>query len=324
MSILQGSDTDKKLKNFYKRLDNSNENAKSKSEGDEHKYLEYFIHFWSFLCISEDELEDICIDTLKKSIKEKDYSLMQATMHFVNKTNILWNSDNGCDHSFMAYHIVQYLSSAEYNNLYRAFPKGLPLAANGHTMNVHAANLILCLLYGDAYNREKVVEKAQKYITSKQPKWDRAFVACLLGILEQDTELISEHLQVVCEMLSRTDVTAFEKLQCQFAYGILAIAYNNLPREKYELIRMPEYKNFDSEYADWLMKGEFAEESLIEFRKPYEILNTIISAPISNTIVHQPYLNENVSGRIKKQFFMDCGGMNDELIKYVMAYRGQI
>ncbi|MBR3105066.1 MAG: hypothetical protein IKH46_14785 [Lachnospiraceae bacterium] len=318
MSVLQASDLKQRLSKYYKRLDKFNETAKSKSEGDEYKYLKYFINFWSYSCASDEEIEALCIDTLKSSLKEKNYSLMQATMHFLNKTDLLWHSNNGCDHSYMAYHIVKYLSSAEYNNLYRAFPKGLSLAANGHTMNVHAANLILCLLYNDDYERDKVVEKARKYIISKQPRWDRAFVACILGTLEHDTELLSENLQVVCETLSKTDVTAFEKLQCQFAYGLLAIAYNNMPPEEFASIRLPEYKNFDPEYLKWLIKGEFTEENLIEFGKPYEILNTVISAPVSHTLVFQPYLNEDVPARQKKQFFMDCDKMNDELIQYVM------
>ena len=50
----------------------------------------------------------------------------------------------------------------------------------------------------------------------------------------------------------------------------------------------------------------------------YEFLNILMSAPISVTRVHQPYLNEDVPARQKKQFFMDCDSMNEELIHYVM------
>lgn len=75
-------------------------------------------------------------------------------MNFVNKSDLLWNSNNGCDHSYMAYHIVKYLSCAGYSDIYRAFPEGLPPAADWHTMNVHAADLILCILYKDAYDTE--------------------------------------------------------------------------------------------------------------------------------------------------------------------------
>ena len=319
MSLMKISETDKMLTEFYKRLVRFNDKARDKAEGDMHKYLENFLHGATFAMYSDSDLGNLCIDILKRSMKEKDYPLMQAVMNFMNKSNVLWNTQNGCDHSYMAYHIVNYLSSAEYENLYRAFPQGLPLASNGHTMNVHAANLILCLLYKYDYDRTAIEEKAKKYITSKQPKWDRAFVACLLGILEEDTDLISENIQVLCELLARTDVTSFEKLQCQFAYGMLAIAYNNLPQDKYKLIRMPEYKNFDLGYMKWLIEGIFTKESLIEFRKPCEILNIFMSSPISRTLIHQPYLNEDVSARQKKQFFMDCDRMNDELIQYVMT-----
>lgn len=48
-------------------------------------------------------------------------------MNFVNKADLLWNLHNGCDHSYMVYHIANYLSSAEYENLSRAFYKTLTL-----------------------------------------------------------------------------------------------------------------------------------------------------------------------------------------------------
>ena len=319
MSFLETSETEKKLAKYYKRLDGFNDKAIDKSEGDIHKYLGYFLNWATYATYSDTDIGNVCIDTLKKGVKEKDYPLMQATMNFMNKSNILWNLVSGYDHSYMAYHIVSYLSSAKYESLSRAFPRGLPLASNGYTMNVHAANLILCMLYKDDYDREMVVDKAKKYVVSKQSRWDRAFVDCLLGILEQDMNMVSENIQALCELFARTDVTGFEKLQCQFAYGMLVIAYHNLPADKYELIRMPEYKNFDPGYMKWLLRGEFVEEKLIEFRSPYELLNIFMSAPISVTRVHQPYLNKDVPARQKKQFFMDCDSMNEELIQYVMT-----
>ena len=66
-------------------------------------------------------------------------------------------------------------------------------------------------------------------------------------------------------------------------------------------------------------EGNFTKESLIEFRKPCEILNIFMSSLMSRTRIHQPYLNEDVSARQKKQFFMDCDRMIDELIWYVMT-----
>lgn len=55
----------------------------------------------------------------------------------------------------------------------------------------------------------------------------------------------------------------------------------------------------------------------IAFYSPYEVLNVAMTAPISHTLVHQPYLNEDVPARQKKQFFMDHDKMNEELIQYV-------
>lgn len=87
----------------------------------------------------------MCADELSKALAEKNYPLMRAIMYFADKSNILWNGKIGCDHSYLAYHMVKYLSSAEYPDIYRVFPEGLPPASNGHTMNINAANLILCI-----------------------------------------------------------------------------------------------------------------------------------------------------------------------------------
>lgn len=322
MAVLQIAENDPMLSEYYKRLDQFSRKAKEHAKGDEHQYLGYLINFWSVTNHSDKGLAEVCIDTLKKGIAGKDYALMQAVMNFVDKSDLLWQSANGCDHSYMAYHTVKYLSCAHYDNIYRAFPKGLPPASNGHTMNVHAANIILSLLYEDDYDREKTAAKAEKYILSKQPKWDRAFVGCLLGIMKQDTDLVSDSLQTLCALLARTDVSKFDKMQCQFAYGMLAIAYHILPQEKYTQIRMLEYGNFDPGYLNRLLKEEFSSESMPEYTEPYEIFNTVLSAPISVTKVHQPYLDSDGTAREKKQYYMDCDRMNNELIEYVMHHAG--
>ncbi len=74
----------------------------------------------------------------------------------------------------------------------------------------------------------------------------------------------------------------------------------------------------DSGYIEWLIKGNFTEERLIDYQKPNEIINTVISAPISKTVIHQPYINANVPAKQKKLFLIDCDSMNKELIKHVL------
>ena len=65
-------------------------------------------YFWNFLNCSEEDFLDPCAEELKKYLDMKDYPSIQAIMNFVNKSDLLWNSNNGCDHSYMAYHIVKF------------------------------------------------------------------------------------------------------------------------------------------------------------------------------------------------------------------------
>ncbi len=37
-----------------------------------------------------------------------------------------------------------------------------------------------------------------------------------------------------------------------------------MQKEKYKMIRCPKYKNFDAGYMNWLIKGEFTKERLID------------------------------------------------------------
>lgn len=75
MSFLETSETEKKLAKYYKRLDSFNNNAIDKAEGDIHKYLGYFLDWATYATYSDTDLGEVCIETLKKGMKEKDYPL---------------------------------------------------------------------------------------------------------------------------------------------------------------------------------------------------------------------------------------------------------
>ncbi|SKA66083.1 hypothetical protein SAMN02745111_01215 [Eubacterium uniforme] len=64
MSILNVSEIEKRLAKFYKRLDGFNEKAITRSEGDIYKYLVSILNGWSYICSSDSDFANLCIDAL--------------------------------------------------------------------------------------------------------------------------------------------------------------------------------------------------------------------------------------------------------------------
>lgn len=102
--------------------------------------------------------------------------------------------------------------------------------------------------------RKNTLEKVEKHINSKQPKWDRAFVACLLGVLQNDAETFSPNMQTLCDLHARIDISKFLKIHCVFAYGMWVFAKHNMSEEAFSKIKLPEHKTFDKDYLIILTK----------------------------------------------------------------------
>ena len=246
---------------------------------------------------------------------------MQQLFYTFNKRILTWNLSSGYDHCMAIYTMMPYLCCAEYDEIYRAFPSDLPISANGNTMLVNATALLQCILYKGKYEEAAVISKAEKYILSKSPKWDRAYVGCFLAIIKNDADMLSENLQLLCSNHTRQSISGFMKYHCQSAYGILVFAKKNLPQEIFERVKMPEHKTFNPGYMEWVFKEQFVRESIFDYKAPYEELNLVYEMPLPITKVHRPGLNsdnEFISSSAKKAYYMDEATMNDQVVEYVM------
>ena len=292
--------------------------ALEKSAEKSKEFYKTFIYGWSLSIYPEDN--DI-LSIFKKAEKSKDYSAMQQLFYTHNKRILTWNLSSGYDHCMAIYTMMPYLCCADYDEIYRAFPSDLPISTNGHSMMVNATALLQCILYKGKYDEENAIAKAEKYILTKNPKWDRAYVGCFLAIIKNDADMLSENLQILCNYHTRQSICGFMKYHCQSAYGILVFAKKNLPQEIFERVKMPEHKTFDPGYMEWVFNEQFVRESIFDYKAPYEELNIVYEMPLPITKVHRPYLNsdnEYMSSSAKKAYFMDEAAMNDQVVEYVM------
>ena len=292
--------------------------ALEESDKDGKEFHKTLIYGWSEESYPED---DDFLSIFKSAEKRKDYTAMQQLFYTFNKRILTWNLSSGYDHCMAIYTMMPYLCCAEYDEIYRAFPSDLPISANGNTMLVNATALLQCILYKGKYEEAAVIAKAEKYILSKSPKWDRAYVGCFLAIIKNDADMLSENLQLLCSNHTRQSISGFMKYHCQSAYGILDFAKKNLPQEIFERVKMPEHKTFNPGYMEWVFKEQFVRESIFDYKAPYEELNLVYEMPLPITKVHRPGLNsdnEFISSSAKKAYYMDEDAMNDQVVEYVM------
>lgn len=295
------------------------------------KFAKGSVEYYRELCYHVDielryDTQRVFEEWYTQAAKKKDFLMLQGVFYHESKIQMLPLWSSGYDHSARFPELLDLLACDEFENIYRVFPEGLPLAANGYSMYVKATNLILCMLYNKAdheiYNQEKVIEQAEKYIVTKQPAWDRAVAACVLSILKHDISVFSENLQKVCEGYSRTDTIKYRKLQCKCAYGLIVLAKHFLTEEEFMNIKYPEHKNFDKGYIDWFLSLEKIPKDLcFLYEGDLEEMNDILKMPIAITQINQPYLgtdNPYISARAKKDWYLDIKeGMLGEFCKEI-------
>lgn len=281
------------------------------------------LEYYKDLCF-QTELDFDCIDVFEKelaaAVKSNDYAKIKSVFYHATKIKFLPLGASGCDHSTMVWSLLDLLACDDFDNIYRVLPEGLPVSTNGYSMHVNAVNLLLCLLYNteakEIYNQEKIIEKAEKFVTTKKPLWERSVVACILAIMNHDVLRFSENLQKVCESYNKTSIAKYMKLQCQNAYGLIVLAKHFWTEEEFLKIEYPEYKNFNRGYMDWFLnQKELQNDICFVYEEPLDELNDILKKPVAITRIHQPYLgsdNPYISSKEKKDWYMDVKSMLEE------------
>ncbi len=256
-----------------------------------------------------------------QAVRENDFAGLKGIFYHKAKISLL-PSSGGYDHCERLWPLLDLLACADLDNMYRVLPGGLPLSKNGYPMYIHGTNVLLCLLYNTedktVYEQDRVKEKAEKFVASKKPIWERAVVSCLLAIMGHDVPRFSENLQNLCVGYNRVDIAPYMKLQCQSAYGLLALARHFWSEEEFDAVILPEYKNFSKDYAEWLFsQKELSDDLCVIYEAPMDGLNDLLKKPIALTRIYQKYLDSDspyLSNIEKKAWYMDYNRMWEELL----------
>ena len=308
-----------KINEYKERVQKFAEDVKEK-HGDE--ILEYYKKVFT-LVSTNFTIQEIYEKQIEEAIKENNFAKLKSVFYHIAKAKLLPCLSSGYDHCFQLWPLLDLLACAQFDQIYRILPDDLPLSTNGYGMYVNGINVLLCLLYNqdgaERYSEDKVKAKAEKFVTSKKPIWERAVVSCLLALLDHDVARFSDSLQTVCESYNKMSIIKYKKMQCQNAYGLLILARNIFSEEEFAKVTLPEYKNFSKGYIKWLFsQEELSDELCVTYDGTLEEIGAFLKKPTAITRIHQPYLDADdsyLSAAEKKAWHMDIDGMLKEFIE---------
>ncbi len=261
---------------------------------------------------------------LAECLEAKDWQGLNNLIFQTNRHDLLPSVSSGYDHCFLFLNLLNAFACGDVDSIERMFPFELGLTSNGYPFYLAAGNLFIALWYRkNGMDKEgallkKALPKAEKFITTKKPQWERAATAYLLALFHEDIAEAQKQLQEVCKSYMRSDMAPMKKVLCVEAHGLYCLAQYLLPQEMVQQMEMPEYKNFSKEYAKWREEHPKPEPGLyFAYPAPMEIVNRMYLAPVAKTKLHQPYLgqeNPYMSAREKKQRYLDLDGMLEEFV----------
>ena len=296
-----------------------NKNTKEKYGENSPEYRKKFLYA---IYANHIHLQAVYEKQIAEALKQNDFATLKSVFYHAAKVKLLPCGYSGFDHCDRLWPLLDLLSCAEMDNIYRVLPERLPLSTNGYAMYVNGINILLCLLYNNeenaAYAKEKVTSKADKFISSKKPMWERSVISCLLAIIDHDVYRLSENFQYVCDSYSKMNIASYMKIQCQNAYGLLVLAKHFLSEEEFNTVILPEHKNFSKDYIEWLFhQKELSDELCIKYEAPLEKVNDILKKPVAITRIYQPHINSDnayLTISKKKAWYMDIDTMMDEFL----------
>lgn len=191
--------------------------------------------------------------------------------------------------------VLEAFACGNFCAMEQILPLELAKVKNANNMFFPAAvHVLLGLWYRDESVLEWAVPAAEHFLEQKKPSmFEKAIVAFLLDLQARNMEKGTQDLLAVCKSYSKDKkyilgVRPF----CTFAHGLYCLAQYLLPKDTFEALQMPEYKNFATNFALWRREHTNPDLSLY-FRYPEDMkwVNEIYEAPPAKLILWQPFLN---------------------------------
>lgn len=244
-------------------------------------------------------------------IRKADWSGLCRVMNQRSKIAMMPVIYGGYNYEKNVHCMLECLACGNIQAVERILPPALAQVKNCYDpFFPAAAHVLIGLWYKDDAVLEWAVPDAERFLEQKKTKlFEKGMVAFLLDLVRGDINKASEDLLAVCKDYPREKRPALGvRPFCTFAHGLYCLAQLVLPGDAFRTIKMPEDKNFLSDFALWRQEHPDPDLSLW-FRWPEDLalLNEICEAPPARLALEQPFLNTSYGKPREREYWMADG-----------------
>lgn len=228
--------------------------------------------------------------------------------------------DSGCDHSINVWTTLEILAAGLFDRVPLLLPEKLGMSDNGHPVNLAMTNLMMAVWYKRADFAVDARKRAQKVLTTKQTVSDMFILRYLMALLDEDVTEAGTQLDLYCKSVSalrEPGLTKLHKMFWPYAHGLYNLAYIVLGKDKASAMPKPTAECFMDDLAEWQNKHNYCHGPLfIEYPKPIDLINTLISCTPPECCLHQPYLDTDK--KYKNTRYLHADLFEQQMIKIIL------
>ncbi|WP_066224207.1 hypothetical protein [Metabacillus fastidiosus] len=224
---------------------------------------------------------------LSMAFQNNDYELLNNTIYHYSKHRLLNITACGYDHCKYFWRTMDSMACNYKEVIENCYPVELGLCNNGHPFYIVASNLLMSLWYKNQQWLEIAYAAGEKFLGQKKGLWDKAIVAYLMALSNNDMDKATEELSNVCKYSTRIDRPKVYKCFCTEAHGLYQIARYILPEDDFLQIVMPANDNFCKGLISWQREHKYPEkgEFIVHYPDELDVMNHILELPLPKCIL---------------------------------------
>ncbi|MEC2076327.1 hypothetical protein [Metabacillus fastidiosus] len=224
---------------------------------------------------------------LSMAFQNNDYELLNNTIYHYSKHKLLKIRSGGYDHCIFFWRVMDSMACNYKEVIENCYPVELGLCNNGYPLYIVASNLLMSLWYKNQQWMELAYPAAEKFLSQKKGLWEKAIVAYLMALSNNDMDRATEELSNVCKYSTRIDRPKVYKCFCTEAHGLYQIARYILPEDDFLQIVIPANDNFCKGLISWQREHKYPEKGnfIVHYPDKLDVMNHILELPLPKCIL---------------------------------------
>ena len=224
---------------------------------------------------------------LSIAFQNNDYELLNNSIYHYSKHRLLDITSAGYDRCWYFWNCLDGMACNYKEIIEKCYPVELGLCNNGYPFYVVASNLLMSLWYENQQWMEIAYPAGEKFLRQKKGLWEKAIIAYLMALSNNDMDKATEELSNVCKYSTRLDRPKLYKCLSTEAHGLYQLARYILSEDEFNQIGLPDNDNFCKGLISWQREHEYPEKGkfILHYPDKLDVMNRILELPLPECIL---------------------------------------